>query len=72
MYAYAGLMAAVVFAPAMAVVASDDGPAAVVPLYLVSLSGLLCWSLLFFRTEALLVRWALAAAIASACIVSFL
>ena len=71
-FAYFVLMAAVFFAPALAVLASDDGPAAVVPLYLVSLSGLLCWCLLFLRSEALLVRWALAAAITSACIVCLL
>ncbi len=72
MGAYFVLFAAVFFAPAMAVLASDDGPAAVVPMYLVSLSGLLCWCLLFLRSEPLFVRWALAAAITSACIVCFL
>ena len=69
MCAYAVLVAAVFCLPAMALLSSDDAPAAVVPHYLVSLSGLLCWCLLFLQTEVVLVRWGLAAAIASACFV---
>ena len=69
--AYAVLMAAVFLLPAMALLSSDDGPAAVVPLYLVSLCGLLCWCLLCLRSDTLLVRWGLAAAITSACFVFF-
>ena len=69
--AYVVLIAAVFCLPPLALLSSDNGPAALLPLYLVSLAGLLCWCLLFLRSEALLARWGLAAAIASACLACF-
>ena len=68
-FAFIFLLAAVVCLPIMMALSSDDGPAAVVPVYLVSASGLLLWCLVFLRSEVLLVRWGLAGAIGSACFV---
>ncbi len=62
---------ATVCLPLMALLGSDDAPAAVVPVYLVSLSGLLGWCLACLRSEEVLVRWALAVAITSAVFVCF-
>ena len=65
------LVSAVIFLPLMLLLGSDDAPAAVIPAYLVSLSGLLGWCLLFVRSEAPLVRCGLIAAITSAFFVCY-